>query len=248
MVRGCGARQWGAGIWAVTRPLPLVRPLGVALVLCQLLLLGLAPADALTSEPGSADPPLEQPTDLFAELRTFPGVVLVPPAGLAPFEALQPWRVEMTRPMPGSTAPFRGRYLVQYRDPQRKPGGAQVGGSMGREELEQTLAMLAGHSFTRCPEDAAYCVENVAGQDGAPPASEVFRGLSVNDGPAVVEHVVCCGGHYWSLTWYDATRDMTYVMVVDGPVADQYGATISADNRPVAVALGGVAAKLVPLE
>jgi hypothetical protein len=186
--------------------------------------------------------------DLFTELRSFQGVVLVPTADLDPFTALEAWRVEMNRPVAGSSAVVRGRYLIQYRDADGGAGSAQIGGAMGREELDQTLMALASRSFTRCPEDAGYCVENVAGQDGAPPASELFRGVTVNDGPAVVEHVVCCGGHYWSLTWYEAARDMTYTMILVGPVADQYGAGIAAENVSVATALAGIAGRLTPLE
>ena len=186
--------------------------------------------------------------DLFTELRTFPGVVLVPSAELAPFDALEAWRVEMNRPRPGSTAIVRGRYLIQYRDPLGGAGSAQIGGSMGREELNQTLTTLAVRSFRRCAADAAYCFENVGGQDGAMPASEVFRGLMVNDEPAVAEHVVCCGGHFWSLTWYDATRDMTYTLVLVGPTADAYGGGIAAENEHAAQAIAEIAGQLAPLE
>lgn len=186
--------------------------------------------------------------DLFTELRTFPGVVLLPPDDLDPFVQLEPWRVEMNRPRPGSTAVFRGRYLVQYRDPAGGAGSAQVGGAMGRDDLDQALVALAARSFRRCPADAPYCVENIAGQDGAAPASEVFRGLTVNGGEAVVEHVVCCGGHYWSLTWYDSMRDMTYTLVLVGPLADRYGITISTDNASVAATIAGIAGRLAPLE
>jgi hypothetical protein len=186
--------------------------------------------------------------DLFTELRTFPGVVLLPTADLEPFTSLEPWRVELNRPRPGSTTIVRGRYLVQYRDQAGGTGSAQIGGTMGRDELDQTLTALAARSFRRCPADAPYCFENVAGQDGAPPASEVFRGLRVADSEAVVEHVVCCGGHYWSLTWYDAARDMTYNLVLVGPVADQYGAGIQPENLDVAQSVASIATKLVPLE
>jgi hypothetical protein len=186
--------------------------------------------------------------DLFDELRKFPGVVLLPLPEAEPFDGLVPWRVEMNRPSPGSTAIIRGRYLVQYRDRERGPGAAQIGGTTGRDELDQTVEMLAALSFARCAADAAYCAENVAGRDDTAPASEVFRGLTVNDSPAVMEHVTCCGGHYWSLTWYDAPRDMTYVLVLVGPVADRYGTTISPDNRTAAASIVAMAAGLVPLE
>lgn len=186
--------------------------------------------------------------DLFAELRTFPGVVLLPPADLSPFSQMEPWRVELNRPRPGSTAIVHGRYLVQYREPQSGPGSGQVGGSMGRDDLDQMLVALGTLSYARCSADAPYCSENVAGQDGAPPASEVFRGLTVNDGEAVVEHVICCGGHYWSLTWYDAQRDMTYNLVLVGAMADQLGNTISPDNVSTAKSLTGLATRLTPLE
>ena len=93
-----------------------------------------------------------------------------------------------------------------------------------------------------------YCSETVAAQEGAPPASEVFRGVRVGDFEAVVEHVVCCGGHYWSLTWYDSGRDMTYTLVLVGPVADQYGGGIDPANVNVAQSIASIAARLMPLE
>jgi len=213
-------------------------------VIWRRLLLGLIPGLLLLM--AAALP--ARAADLFETLKTFPGVVLLPTPGLEPFDTLEPWRVEMNRPSPGSTAVIKGRYIIQYRDVQRGPGSAQIGGTAGRDELDQILTMLAARSFTRCSADAAYCSENVAGQDGAAPASEVFRRLSVKDGPAVVEHVVCCGGHYWSLTWYDAPRDMTYALVLVGPVADRYGDTISPDNRRAALVIAGIAEQLVPLE
>jgi hypothetical protein len=195
-----------------------------------------------------AAPSLARAADLFAELRTFPGVVLLPPADLSPFAALEPWRVELNRPRPGSTSIVHGRYLVQYRESQDGSGSAQVGGSQGRDDLDQMVTAMATRSYTRCPADAAYCVENVAGQDGAAPASEVFRGLRVDDGEAIVEHVICCGGHYWSLTWYDTPRDMTYSLVLVGSVADQFGDTIGQDNASIAANLAGMAERLTPLE
>jgi hypothetical protein len=208
---------------------------GVALVILTLVL-------------GVAGVRLARAADLFTELRSFPGVVLLPAASQEPFAQLEPWRVELNRPRPGSTAVVHGRYLVQYRDPLGGVGSAQIGGSLGREELDQTVATLAGRSFKRCAADTPYCAETVAGLDGAAPASEVFRGLSVGEGPAVVEHVVCCGGHYWSLTWYDPARDMTYGLVLVGPVADLYGDTISPENAGVAASLADVAGRLAPLE
>jgi hypothetical protein len=189
--------------------------------------------------------------DLFTELRNFPGVVLVPPADLAPFKALEPWRLELNRPRAGAPATpgtLRGRYLVQYRDPQGGPGSAQVGGTLGRDEFDQTVTTLAMRSFARCPADAPYCVENVAGQDDAEPASELFRGLLVGDQEAVVEHVVCCGGHYWALSWYDAPHDMTYTLVLVGPVADAYSTAIAPDNAEHAAAIVEIAAKMTPLD
>lgn len=209
-----------------------------------------APAAAAlgAATPLAADPGAAPGADLFDELRTFPGVVLLPPSDLVPFDGLEPWRVELNRPRPGSTAIVRGRYLVQYRIRDDQTGAAQVGGVIGRREFDQTVTTLAERSFRRCAADAPYCAENVAGQDGAPLASEVFRGLVVADGPAVVEHVTCCGGHYWSLGWYDPARDMSYELVLVGTVADQFGTAIGAENEPAARRIGAIAGQLAPLE
>jgi len=190
--------------------------------------------------------------DLFTELRTFPGVVLLPTETLAPFDGLEPWRVELNRPLPNSVAPPHGRYLVQYRERgtvgSGGSGSAQIGGTIGSDELDDVLSRLSGLSYTRCAADAAYCAENVGGQDGTPPASEVFRDLVVGNGPAVAEHVVCCGGHFWSLTWYDAGRDMTYELVLVGSIADRYGDDITPSNATAARDIVGVAGQLIPLE
>ena len=140
--------------------------------------------------------------DLFDELRSFAGTVLVPTDGLEPFAELRPYRVEIGR-VRGS-GPARGRYLVQYREGQSRSldaGQAQIAGTIGRGGFDEAVETLANLSFRRCAPDAAYCWENVGGQDGAAPASELFRGLAVGDGPAVVEDVLCCGGHHWALDW-----------------------------------------------
>lgn len=238
----CRIPEWALGRASGPSLRVSVLALGAVLILCCLLAAG----------PEQASPRVAVAADLFAELRTFPGEVLVPASGLEPFSTLEPWRVELNRPMPGSkpssTTAVRGRYLIQYREPGGGSGSAQIGGSTGGNELEQTLVALAERSFTRCPADAPYCAENVGGQDGAAPASEVFRGLTVQDGPAVMEHVVCCGGHYWSLTWFDPARDMTYGLVLVGPTADLYGSEISPDNLDAALAIAELAGQLVPLE
>ena len=186
--------------------------------------------------------------DLFDELRSFAGTVLVPPDGLEPFAELRPYRVEIGRVR--GTGPARGRYLIQYREGQSRSldaGQAQIAGTIGRGEFDEAVETLANLSFRRCAPDAAYCWENVGGHDGAAPASELFRGLSVNDGPAVVEHVTCCGGHYWTLTWYDGGRDMTYELVLLGARADAYGRDITRDNLASALALADLAGRLEPL-
>ena len=223
---------------------PLVTRLTLpSLVLAVLLVPGVASLSPTVSPPALA-------ADLFTELRTYPGVALVPPDGLVPFEELKPWRVEIGRPR--ANAPLnpsaRYRYLIQYSDPEGGTGSAQIGGTMGDEEFGQTLRTLSGLSFKRCSADAAYCTENIGGQDGAALASELFRGLAVGSSQAVAEHVVCCGGHYWTLTWYDAGRDMTYEVVLVGPIADRYGTEITSDNQRAAQAIAEIAAQLVALQ
>ena len=186
--------------------------------------------------------------DLFDELRSFSGTVLVPAEGMEPFAELRPYRLEIGRVR--GNGPARGRYVIQYREGQSRSldaGQAQLAGTIGREEFDEAVETLANLSFGRCAPDAAYCWENVGGQDGAAPASELFRELAVNDGPAVVEHVTCCGGHSWTLTWFDPDRDMTYELVLLGPRADAYGGEISQDNLASARAIAELAGRLEPL-
>jgi hypothetical protein len=207
--------------------------------------------------PGGGLVPASPPAfaaDLFAELRNFPGVVLVPTPTLAPFDGLEPWRVELNRPRAGSTGPLRGRYLIQYRDQRvdesgtHLDGSAQIGGTLGRDEFDQTVTTLAMRSFKRCAGDAPYCAENVGGRDDTPAASELFRGLLVGEHSALAEHVVCCGGHYWSLSWFDEARAMSYTLVLVGPLAEAYATTITPDNDVHARAIAEIATQLVPLE
>ena len=197
-------------------------------------------------------------TELFDELRTFSGTVLVPPDGTEPFAGLKVYRLEIGR-VRGS-GPARGRYVIQYRDglapdgqaPDGQARGlgagqAQLAGTIGRDDFDEAAETLANLSFPRCAPDAAYCTENVGGQDGAELASELFRGLSVNDGPAIVEHVTCRGGHYWTLTWFDVERDMTYELVLVGALADDHGRELGEDNLSAALALAELAGRLEPL-
>jgi hypothetical protein len=60
--------------------------------------------------------------------------------------------------------------------------------------------------------------------------------------------VVCCAGHYWSVTWYDAGRDMTYEMVLVGSTADRYGDAIDSGNATGAGTLTEIATRLAPLQ
>ena len=57
---------------------------------------------------GPGLPSTVRAADLFTELRSFPGVVLLPPADLSPFSQLEPWRVELNRPRPGSPVIVHG--------------------------------------------------------------------------------------------------------------------------------------------
>jgi hypothetical protein len=206
---------------------------------------------AAVSEPGAAGAERRAPAAtqdaFFAQLRKFAGTVLVPPPGLAPFDGLVIYRVETGRVL--RAGPPRGRYVIQYRDADRDPieGQAQLGGTIGRTDFDDALVALVTLSFRRCAPDAPYCVENVGGQDGALPASELFRDLAVGDGPAVAEHVTCCGGHYWTLTWFDPAREMTYELVLLAALADRYGTEITPDNRAAALALAELASRLEPL-
>src|SRR5579859_2704390 len=168
-------------------------------------------------------------------LRSFPGTVLVPPTGLAPFKDLPIMRID-------ATSQGIARFAVYYGD--ITTGVASISGLIGRSSFDGALPRM-----TDCAPDAAYCVGPGAGQNAAdPPGLELFRPEHlVGDDPAFATHRVCCNGVFWSLNWYDAGVNMSYTIDLSRTIAAQYGSSAADDDVNAAKAVGALAGQLVRL-
>jgi hypothetical protein len=186
-----------------------------------------------TSRAGSGTVPARLSSD--SGLRSFPGIVLVPPTGLAPFKDLPIMRID-------ATSQGIARFAVYYGD--ITTGVASISGLIGRASYDGMLPRM-----TDCAPDAAYCVGPGAGQNQAdPPGLELFRPEHlVGDNPAFVTHRVCCNGVFWSLNWYDAGANMSYTIDLSRNIAAQFGSASADDDVNAAKAVGALAGQLVRL-
>ena len=66
----------------------------------------------------------------------------------------------------------------------------------------------------------------------------------MNGAAATVEHIRCCNGQHWTVFWYDAGSNVSYVMSVDLELAAQYGTEITPSNASSAVKLVDIASSL----
>jgi hypothetical protein len=191
-----------------------------------------------TSPPPASDHTLSAsvPERLRADaaLRSFPGTVLVAPAGLEPFASLPIVRTE-------SASRGIARYAVYYSD--LTSGAATISGLIGRESFDTGATRLPD-----CNPDGTYCSGPVPGQSSGPPGLELFRapGL-VGEYPAYATHRVCCNGVFWSLSWYEPRVDMSYSIEVSRSAATQYGGTLVEANVDAARAFAVLASELVRL-
>jgi hypothetical protein len=182
---------------------------------------------ALTAAPGAIDPALAQVM-----------AALVPPPGLQPFADLQPAFPERER------TGYTLKYEAQPGPVGPLGGAATLAGSVGPAKFDEGVFYDATLRFRECAPDAPYCVDFGVGNA---PTSQLFRDLDVAGSRAFATHIVCCNGHYWTLTWYDARAGMTYRMDFERNIADRYGLGISPENVAGARALAEVAGQLAPL-
>jgi hypothetical protein len=185
-----------------------------------------------SSHPTSADVPERLIAD--SQLKSFPGVVLVPPGTLEPFSTLPVVRVDATG---------RGiaRYAVYYGD--LNTGGASVSGLVGRAAFDNSTPRLSD-----CPPSAEYCAGPVPGQTAGPTGLELFRERDlIADYPAVVVHRVCCNGVFWSVNWYEPGPDVSYALDLSRAVALRFGSPRVEHDVDAARAVAHLAAQLARL-
>jgi hypothetical protein len=168
-------------------------------------------------------------------LRSFPGVVIVPPAALAPFTDLPIMRID-------ATSQGIARYAVYYGDV--TTGVAAISGLIGRNSFDAAAPRIAD-----CAPDATYCAGPGVGQStNGPPGLELFRPEHlVGENPAFATHRVCCNGVYWSLSWYEPATNMSYTIDLSRSVAMEFGSSSADDNVDAARAVGALAGQLVRL-
>ncbi|MGI9146339.1 MAG: J domain-containing protein [Chloroflexota bacterium] len=190
-------------------------------------------AQAPTLDPASG---VSVPERLRADaaLKSFPGPVLVAPAGLEPFASL---------PVVHTESASRGiaRYAIYYSD--LTSGAATISGLLGRESFDTGATRLPD-----CSPDGTYCSGPVPGQPAGPAGLELFRtpGL-VGDLPAYATHRVCCNGVFWSLSWYEPRANMSYSLEVSRSAAAQFGRSVAEANVDAARAFAALASGLVRL-
>lgn len=168
-------------------------------------------------------------------LRSFPGVVILPPSGLAPFKDLPIMRID-------ATSQGIARYAVYYGDV--TTGVAAISGLIGRNSFD-----VAAPRIPNCAPDAVYCAGPGVGQSPSdPPGLELFRPEHlVGENPAFATHRVCCNGVYWSLSWYEPATNMSYTIDLSRSVAMAYGSTTADDDVDAARTVGALAGQLVRL-
>jgi DnaJ-like protein len=168
-------------------------------------------------------------------LRSFPGTVLVPPSPLTPFKDLPIMRID-------ATSQGIARYAVYYGDV--TTGVASISGLIGHASFDAALPRI-----NECGPETAYCAGPGFGQQAGDPAGlELFRPEHlVGDDPAFVVHRVCCSGLFWSLSWYEASTNMSYTIDLSRNIAAQFGSNRAEDDVNAAKLVGALASQLVRL-
>jgi hypothetical protein len=207
-----------------------------------------APADRralrpiATSEPTDPGASAHAPSLTVSErlrddvgLRSFPGLVIVPPVSLAPFKDLPVMRID-------ATSQGIARYAVYYGDV--TTGVAAISGLIGRNSFDAAVPRIPD-----CAPDATYCAGLGVGQSASdPPGLELFRTEHlVGENPSFATHRVCCNGVYWSLSWYEPATNMSYTIDLSRSVAMEFGSANADDNVSAARSVSALAAQLVRL-
>jgi hypothetical protein len=204
-------------------------------------------SDQSASAPSDGEAPRGIEASLAASanldsLKDSPGLVLLPPAGLQPFQGLPTPRVEA------------GDNLVQM----LRDADVVYGVFWGGDRVDANAASIRGTRMAyddvigvaqdaTCEATAAYCHHpKIANAQWG--ESEQFRGLETRGGAAVVGHATSGAGHGWAVSWLDQGTGVTYSLSLGGSALLQsYGlpTTFSSNNRAGAEKLAQLANELV---
>jgi hypothetical protein len=150
-------------------------------------------------------------------LKSFPGRVLIPPAGMLSSVPLVVDQATVSA----------GEYQVGYR---AGSGRAFVRGNKGR-------AAFDAESSQACS-SAAYCASGRRAAGGS--TTEVFRNLKVHGDRAILKHTVGADAG-WTLEWYDKTSDVSYALTLTESVG---GALLAGGTDPTNVSTSSTVVKL----
>jgi hypothetical protein len=112
-----------------------------------------------------------------------------------------------------------------------------VTGSVGRGLFDRVNNPDPAYVVGSCAPEATYCQLLTSARVGSPPPNEeLFRGLTVQGKPAVVQHIVCCNAMVWEALWFDEAENMTYSFAWSFEAAERFGGEPRADaaNRRIA--------------
>jgi hypothetical protein len=171
------------------------------------------------------------------QLLSYAGTVLIPPQDLAPFANLELSSVTG----PGSDCPIdcTPRYSLEFGS--WASGGIRLSGATGRR-------MFDAQRPPACQTETSYCNASpkVAPQTAA--TAEYFGDVTVGTAnPALVLHLICCAGAYWSVSWYSAFTNDSYTLEMSQHVAEAYGTELSPNNRSAAQQLCDLAGQMIEL-
>ena len=173
-----------------------------------------------------------------ASINSFEGSLEVPPPGTALFADL---------PLTGAGVdPDLLTGQAVYRIVLGDPFGANAtfSGSRGRAVYDSQSSLP-----TECDPNDTYCATDNGYIVAGPPTNEYFAGLTVGDQPAIVRHITCCNGEYWSLSWYAPASDTSYGVDLALDIAGRLGASgIEPSNVEAAQALTEIASNLSPVQ
>lgn len=126
--------------------------------------------------------------------------------------------------------------------------GMTIEGTVGRSEFDRALSPDGAFFNVSCSPETYCQVANRARPSS--PMQEVFSGLKVHGKPAVVDHIVCCNGEVWRVTWFDEAENVSYSVHWYLELGERIGADgkVGAGNRRFVDGLIAAAERMVAVK
>jgi hypothetical protein len=168
-------------------------------------------------------------------LRAFDRTVLVPPAGLAPFDELIAVAPQVSGTVCTGEPGCAPRYDIRYGD--WRVSGARLAGSVGRGSFDSAMPPEGV-----CASESGVCALSTGA--GRTAATHVHNLHVREHHPAVVRIQPCCPGPFWLVAWHDGSTDTSYRMELWGAAVNRLPTTEPIEGG---IAIAAVASALVPL-